>query len=137
MDKKRRGAENLSTFMDDVMPTPQCKENIEAAVAHPLQMLAEKKALTKENKMKRKLEATANECQENETQEQTEQVLKICSELEFVSCYCAGAAILKKKVNEYFGIVAPILEMYSLPWLYPLVLMLEAKQYFKELRMFS
>ncbi|MEE4248649.1 MAG: hypothetical protein V2I33_25000 [Kangiellaceae bacterium] len=69
MDKKRRGAENLSTFMDDVMPTPQCKENIEAAVAHPLQMLAEKKALTKENKtLKRKLEATAHECQENETQ---------------------------------------------------------------------
>ncbi|ELT95798.1 hypothetical protein CAPTEDRAFT_197216 [Capitella teleta] len=91
MDKKRRGAENLSTFMDDVMPTPQCKENIEAAVAHPFQMLAEKKALTKENKtMKRKLEATAHECQANETQEQTEQVLKICSELEFVSCYCAG-----------------------------------------------
>ncbi|ELU17849.1 hypothetical protein CAPTEDRAFT_216115 [Capitella teleta] len=90
-DKKRRGAENLSTFMDDVMPTPQCKENIEAAVAHPLQMLAEKKALTKENKtLKRKLEATADECQENETQEQTEQVLKICFELEFVSCYCAG-----------------------------------------------
>ncbi|ELT92083.1 hypothetical protein CAPTEDRAFT_227392 [Capitella teleta] len=75
MDKKRRGAENLSTFMDDVMPTPQCKENIEAAVAHPLQMLAEKKALTKENKtLKRKLEATADECQANETQEQTEQM---------------------------------------------------------------